>query len=101
MGENIVIWDTKKEVTILPLQVFQEVKMSLVLSKTKINQLCSILRRNKDCIEPRIHDDIRKIYHLLYSEYETICVKFIHSITTEEKIYPTMPRRGRKSFKDT
>ena len=46
MGEEISMGETKEEAAILPLQVFQEVKKSLVLSKQKITKLYSILQRN-------------------------------------------------------
>ena len=58
MGEEICMGETKEEATILPLQVFQEVKKSLVLSKQKMTELCSILQKNRVHIEPRIREKL-------------------------------------------
>ena len=101
MGEEIRMGETKEEATILPLQVFQEVKKSLVLSKQKINELCTILRKNRIRIEPRIREKLVEIDLLLDSEYETVKVTFMRSVTVEEAIDPTVVRRGRKSTKLT
>ena len=60
--------ETKEEATILPLPVFQEVKKSLVLSKQKMTELCSILLRNKVHIKTRIQEKLTEIDHLLITK---------------------------------
>ena len=72
MGEEICMGERKEEATILPLQVFQEVKKSLVLSKQKMTELCSILWQNRVRIEPRIWEKLAETDHLLDSDYKTI-----------------------------
>ena len=77
IGEEICIGETKEEATILPLQVFQEVKKSLVLSKQKMTELCSILWKNRVHIESRIREKLAEIDNLLDSDYKTVQVTFI------------------------
>ena len=99
MGEEIVMGDKQEEAPILSLQVFQEVKKSLVLSKKK--QLCFILWQHKVTIEPRVREKLAEIDHLLDTDYDTIRVQLTRSVTVEEAVDPTVKRRGRKSSKLT
>ena len=66
-----------------------------------MTELCTILQKNRIRIELRIWGKLAEIDHLLDSDYETIQVTFMRSVTVEEAIDPTEVRRGRKSSKLT
>ena len=58
----------KKNVSIMPIEVFQEIKKCLNESKKKMEEMCQILRKNKVKMTPNVGTKLREIDHILDNE---------------------------------
>ena len=70
----------------MSIEVFKEIKKELVKSKNKMEKLCSIMRKHKVKMSPRIKDKLREYDHILDEEYETIQINFEKSISEDVPI---------------
>ena len=75
----------EKNVSIMPIEVFQEIKKCLNESKKKMEKMCQILRRNKVKMTPNIQTKLREIDHLLIDKYVTLKVNMPETVTVESK----------------
>ena len=82
-SEEIVIGKKAEKIAILPIEVFTEIKKSLVLSKKKMEEICNILRIFKVKMTPNVREKLKDIDHLLDKEYETIRIKVKETETVE------------------
>ena len=97
MSKEVTIGAKGEEKEIMPIEVFKEIKKELVKSKNKMEKLCSIMRKHKVKMSPRIKDKLRESDHILDEEYETIQIKFEKSVSEDVPIRFTQSRRGKTS----
>ena len=67
-SKEVEIGNKQESVSILPIEIFQEIKKNLHQSEKKM-ELCAILRRNKVNMTPNVSDKLCDIDHLLDEEY--------------------------------
>ena len=84
-GKEVTIGEQKKNETILPIEVFQEIKKCLYQSKKKMEEMCQILRKNKVKMIPNVRKQLKDIDHLLDDEYVTVKMNFTETVTVEVK----------------
>ena len=95
-GEEIEIGSGTSDTTVLPVQIFQEVKKSLNLSKSKMQELCKIIRRHKVKMAPNVRIELREIDHLLDKEYMTLRVKVVKKGVLEIEDDSMQRKRNKK-----
>ena len=84
-GKEVTIGEQKKNETILPIEVFQEIKKCLYQSKKKMEEMGQILRKNKVKMIPDVRKQLKDIDHLLDDEYVTVKMNFTETVTVEVK----------------
>ena len=95
-GEEIEIGSGTSDTTVLPVQIFQEVKKSLNLGKSKMQELCKIIRRHKVKMAPNVRIELREIDHLLDKEYMTLRVKVVKKGVLEIEDNSMQRKRNKK-----
>ena len=81
----------------MSIEMFREIKKELVNSKNKMEKLCSIMRKHKVKMSPRVKNKLRDYDHILDEEYETIQINFEKSNSEDVPIKLTRSRREKKS----
>ena len=95
-SKEVEIGTKQESVSILPIEIFQEIKKNLHQSKKKMEELCAILRRNKVKMTPNVRDKLCDIDHLLDEEYTTVKIKMTKKVTVEMVNDPTTKTDGMK-----
>ena len=83
----------------LSIELFQEIKKSLNISKAKMEEMCCLMRKYKVKMAPNVRDKHREIDHLLDQHYITLRVKATETVTVEVDEEITVETRGRKRSK--
>ena len=82
-GKEVTVGAAPVCETILPIEVFQEVKKALNESKKKMEELCQILRKAKVKMTPNVKAKLKEIDNLLEDEYTTVRLKMTKTVTVE------------------
>ena len=98
-GKDVRIGLQEKNVSIMPIEVFQEIKKCLNESKKKMEEMCKILRRYKVKMTPNVRTKLREIDHLLDDEYVTLKVNMIETVMVESKEYSTETKTTKQRMK--
>ena len=64
-GKEVTVGAALEPDSIMPIEVFQEVKKSLCQSKKKMEELCQILRRNRVKLTPIVRSKLKDIDNFL------------------------------------
>ena len=101
MGPEVTLGEKVKEVKVLEVELFIEIKKHLIRSRKKMERFCKIMRKNNVKMTPNIWEKLGIHDHKLDDEYETVRVKMTHTVEEEIPINPTQNTRRRKSAKTT
>ena len=82
-GKEVVVGAAPEPDSIMPIEVFQEVKKSLCQSKKKMEELCQILRRNRVKLTQNVRTKLNDVDYLLDEEYVTVRINMKKTITVE------------------
>ena len=82
-SNEVTVGTSQESVTVLPIEVFQEIKKSLKQSKKKMEDMCKILRTHKVRMTPNVKVKLREMDHLLDYELVTVSVKMTKAETIE------------------
>ena len=94
MGKEITVGAKNHETTVLPIELFQEIKKCLNQSKAKMEEMCRIMRKHKVKMEPNVRAKLHDIDHLLDDEYVSLRVMVTKTETVEVEDDPAKKRRG-------
>ena len=82
-SNKVTVGTSQESITVLPIEVFREIKKSLKQSKKKMDDMCKILRTHKIKMTPNVKVKLREMDHLLDDEYVTVRVKMTKTETVE------------------
>ena len=98
LSKEIIVGNNINRTPILPIEMFQEIKKSLNMSKTKMEEMCHIMRKFQVKMTPNVREKLWAIDHLLDDHYVTLRVKATKTVTVEIED-DFVDRRGRKRSK--
>ena len=98
-GKDVRIGPQEKNVSIMLIEVFREIKKCLNESKKKMEEMCQILRKNKVKMTPNVGTKLREIDHLLDDEYVTLKVNMTETVTVESKEDSTQTKTTKQRMK--
>ena len=98
-SKEVTIGGKVEDGSTLSIELFQEIKKSLNISKAKMEEMCCLMRKYKVKMAPKVRDKLREIDHLLDQHYITLRVKATETVTVEVEEDITVKRRGRKRSK--
>ena len=99
-GKEVTVGAAPEPDSIMPIEVFQEVKKYLCHSKKKMEEICQILRRNKVKLTPNVRSKLKDIDHLLDEEYITVRIKMKKTITVEVEKSAGLQKTGQRQKKN-
>ena len=98
-GKDVSIGPHEEKVSVMLIEVFQDIKKCLNESRKKMEEMCQIMRKNKVKMTPNFRKKLREIDHLLDNEYVTLKVYMTETVTVEEMEDSTEARKTKTQRK--